>query len=78
MYHITTHTTIEVLTQKVTGVIVESKFNHINKKKVFSQFHDNTKIFLLGIQSHYETKGYLSEKQYFYLDRYYTLARERF
>ena len=62
----------------VSGKRVESKIRHITKKKVIIKFHPNTLIFLLGLVEFYQSRGYLTSKQYYYLDRYYTIARENF
>ena len=42
------------------------------------KFHPNTLIFLLGLVEYYQSRGYLTSKQYYYLDKYYTIARENF
>ena len=62
----------------VSGKRVESKIRHITKKKVMIKFHPNTLIFLLGLVEYYQLRGYLTSKQYYYLDKYYTIARENF
>ena len=62
----------------ISGKRVESKIRHITKKKVMIKFHPNTLIFLLGLIEFYQSKGYLTSKQYYYLDIYYTIARENF
>lgn len=67
-----------VCSNTVSGERVESKIKYITKKKVFKKFYSNTQPFLLSLISYYATMGYLSNKQYEYLDKYYTIAREKF
>ena len=67
-----------VYSNTVSGERVESKIKYIIKKKVFKKFYSNTQSFLLSLISYYVTMGYLSNKQYEYLDKYYTIAREKF
>ena len=67
-----------VCSNTVSGEKVESKIKYITKKKVFKKFYSNTQSFLSSLISYYVTMGYLSSKQYEYLDKYYTIAREKF
>ena len=60
----------------VSGKRVESKIKYITKKKVMVKFYPKTLIFLLSLVEFYQSRGYLTNKQYYYLDKYYTLVRE--
>ena len=69
---------LPLIPQKHSGKRVESKIKHILKKKIFKKFYLKQQSFLIGLIEFYERNNYLTDKQYYWLDKYYTVSREKF
>ena len=69
---------ILIIPQKHSGKRVNSKIKHILKKKIFKKFYLKQQSFLMGLIEFYERNNYLTDKQYYWLDKYYTVSREKF
>lgn len=66
---------ISIQQTRVSGDVVETKIKYIFKKKSLKRLKESTIVFLNSLISYYSYNGYLTGKQYHYLDKYYTALR---